>query len=889
MSWFSRLRNALHTRPLDDALEDEIQDHLERRAAALREEGLSPAEARRRALAAFGSVTRVREQSRDIRMWAGLDSARQDVRYAWRTMRRTPAFTICALLSLSLAIGANTAIFAIVDAAMLRPLPVPDAARVFTLAAPTLAAGTADATGESESFSYPLYLQLRAAAGETARLAVFGPSDRADAQDPDPAVPAGKVTQQFVSGEAFEILRVPPAVGRLFSSDDDRGPGTARTAVLSFEYWRRHFNQDPGVLGRSLTLNNRPYQIVGVAAEGFVGVEPGRFVDVWLPVMTFDPGVFGNPSINLFRIVGRLDASSRAERLQARLQPVFHDRQLTLIEQNAAMPAAALKAFAARGIRVRSGGIGASDFSRSFARPLWIVWTVAAAILLVACANVASLLLSRAAARSQEMALRASLGASHGRLVRQLLTESLLLSALASALGWVLASLAAPWLVTLLSTDSDPVRLVLAMDTRVLLFCAGTCTATALIVGLLPAWHGAGGRALAPVTPGSGTHRPFLGRLFVSVQVAFVFCLVVAGAGFLSSLHKLFTVDMGFDPRHVTVLTMRSDLGPRQDGLRLTQQLQRQVAMRPNVEGAAVGWWAMFTDNRRTEQIVLEGRPPSERQETFYRISPGYFATLRIPLLDGRDFGVSDTDGGQTVPTIVNRAFARRYFGADAVIGKAFQRGADGARHVIVGLAADAYYSDLREGLQPVVYFPMKPPRFFTLYVRSTLEPASVRRLVEQEMTTGTPGLHLADVTTLEQLVGNTLVREKLLAGVGGVFASLGLVLVAVGLFGLLSYSVVRRTKEIGIRAALGARRPTLIALVVQELFAMMGGGLIAGLLGSLALMRVIHSQLFGIALADPVVLSVAAAIFLVTTLAAVVLPAYRAATLDPMVALRRE
>jgi len=348
-------------------------------------------------------------------------------------------------------------------------------------------------------------------------------------------------------------------------------------------------------------------------------------------------------------------------------------------------------------------------------------------------------------------------------------------------------------------------------------------------------------------------------------------------------------VDMGFDPRHVTVLTMRSDLGPRQDGLRLTQQLQRQVAMRPNVEGAAVGWWAMFTDNRRTEQIVLEGRPPSERQETFYRISPGYFATLRIPLLDGRDFGVSDTDGGQTVPTIVNRAFARRYFGADAVIGKAFQRGADGARHVIVGLAADAYYSELREGLQPVVYFPMKPPRFFTLYVRSTLEPASVRRLVEQEMATGTPGLHLAGVTTLEQLVGNTLVREKLLAGVGGVFASLGLVLVAVGLFGLLSYSVVRRTKEIGIRAALGARRPTLIALVVQELFAMMGGGLIAGLLGSLVLMRVIHSQLFGIALADPVVLSVAAAIFLVTTLAAVVLPAYRAATLDPMVALRQE
>lgn len=889
MSWFSRLRNALHPRPLDEALEEEIQDHLERRAAAFRAEGLSPAEAHRRALAAFGSVTRVREQSRDIRLSAGLDGTIQDVRYAWRGIRKHPAFTITVLLSLSLAIGANTAIYAIVDAALLRPLPVPDAAHVFTLAAPTLEPGAPSASGETELFSYPVYLQLRAAAGPAAHLAVFGPTERVEAQGPDPRAPAERVRQQFVSGEAFDMLRVAPALGSLFSTADDRGP-VAATAVLSFDYWRRHFHADPGVLNQLMILNGRQYRIIGVAADGFFGVEPGRFVDVWLPVMTFDPGVFSNPSANLFRIVGRLAGNTSHEQLQARLQPVFHDRQQEIIAQAPAIPDAALRAFRETEIRVRSGGLGVSDFRRAFARPMWIVWSVAAAVLLVAAANVAGLLLSRSAARSAEMALRRSLGATRLRLVRQLLTESLLLSGIATGLGWIWAAGAAPWLVGLLSTDSDPVRLALVMDARVAVFCAGICTATTLVVGLLPAWHGAGGRAVAAPAPGRGEARRLsLGHLFVSVQVAFVFCLVVAGAGFLFSLHRLVTVDMGFDPRNVAVLTMRSDLGPKQDGLRLTQQLQRQVALLPGVQGAAVGWWAMFGDSKRAEQIVLGGRPPAERQEIFYRISPGYFAALRIPLLEGRDFDVRDTDGGQPIPTIVNRAFARRYFGTEAVIGKEFQRRSDRARHMIVGLAADAYYSDLRDGLQPVVYFPMKPPRLFSLYVRSTLDPGSVMRLVEQQTRAGVPGIHVVEVTTLETLIGNTLMKEKLLAGVGGTFAAVGLVLVAIGLFGLLSYSVVRRTKEIGIRAALGASRHALISLVLKELSGMMAGGLTVGLVSSLALLRVIRAQFFGIEPVDPVVLAAASAVFLATTSLAVILPVYRAATTDPMAALRQE
>jgi putative ABC transport system permease protein len=890
MSWWSRLRNAVYARPLDDSLEDEIQDHLERRAAAFRAEGLAPDDARRRALSAFGNVARVREQSREIRLWPGLESTIQDARYAWRTMRRNPAFTITAIMSLSLAIGANTAIYAIVDAVMLRPLPVPDASRVFTLAAPVLDAGAMAGADETESFSYPLYLHLRAAAGNSAHLAAFGPTDQAEVQGPDPTSPIVRARQQFVSGEAFEMLRVSPAAGRLFTRDDDRTPGVPRSAVLSFDYWRSHFSGDPNVVGRPLTLNGRPFQIIGVAPENFLGVEPGRAVDIWVPVMTFDPGVFSNPDASLFRIVGRLGDRTSPEQLQARLHAVYRDRQRAVIAQNPTLPAAVLTAFGERSIQVRPGGIGVSDFRRSFARPMWIVWSVAAAILLVACATVASLLLSRSASRSQEMLLRTSLGASRGRLVRQLLTESVMLAGLANGLGLAFASVASPLLVTTLSTNSEPVHLALTMDTRVLLFCAGICAATILIVGVLPAWHGSGARALSAVAPGRGeAHRLVLGRLFVSVQVAFVFCLVVAGAGFLFSLQNLFTIDMGFDPRHVTVLTMRSDFGPKQDGLKLTQQLQRQMSGLSNVQGAAVGWWAMFGDSRRAEQIVMDGKAPSERQETFYRVSPGYFATLATPLVEGRDFDVRDSDGVQPVPTIVNRAFARRYFGADAVVGREFRRRSDNARHVIIGVAADAYYSDLRSGLQPVVYFPMKPPRLFTLYIRSALDAASVRQLVEQQARITGPGMHVVEVTTLETLIGNTLLKEKLLAGVGGVFAALGLILVTIGLFGLLSYSVVRRTKELGIRAALGARRHTLIVLVLKELFVMMAGGLTAGILGSLGLMRLIHSQLFGLAAVDPLVIVTASATFLLTTSIAVVLPAYRVAIIDPLVALRQD
>lgn len=879
MSWLTRFRNALHPRQLDEDLAEEYRDHLDRRAAELRGKGLDPAEAQRRAALVFGNAAGFREESREARLWAALDATCQDARYAWRGLLRNPVFAATAVLSLGLAIGANTAIYSIIDAVMMRPLAVPQPDRLFTLATP-----------DSEIFSYPLYEQLREAAGDSGRVALLSAPNRVEAQGPSQDARREEIVEQFISPDAFEVLGVPPAAGALFSVAEDRYPGPRRVAVLSYDYWRRRFAADPAILGQTMNLNGMIVRVLGVVREGFTGAEPGKFVDVWLPVTLFDPGAFNNPEFNFYWLLGRLAPGSTREQLQARLQPTFHSHQLLRASRQSALPESVAQQLRDMKIEAHSGASGISSFRRTFARPLWILLGVACCILLIACANVASLLLARSTARSGELALRVSLGAGRQRLLRQLLTESLLISALAGAAGWLLARVAAPALVAMVSKKTDPIRLDLALDTRVLLFCAALCTLSALFFGLLPAWHAAGARPMFRLRHVSGqAGRLRLGQVFVGVQVAFAFCLVTGGAGFLFSLHNLFAVDTGFDARGVTVMTVTNSLGPSQRDrqLALMHQIRLRVAALPNVQGAAAAWGAIFTGGRRAERVVLPGKPPSAHEETFYRVSPGYFATLRTPLLDGRDFDPRDNDN-EPVPTVVNRAFVRRYFGTESVLGKEFQR-TDGTRHQIVGVAANSHYGDLRGGPEPIAYIPMKPPRGFTLYVRSTLDAASVMRMVDREASALGSGMRVSNATALETIVGNTILKEKLLAALGGAFALLGLVLAAVGLFGLLNYSVARRTKEIGIRAALGARKLLLVGLILRDLFGLMAGGLVLGLAGSVALMSFARSLLFGIQPADPRVIATAIAVFLLAAAIAGGLPARRAAAIDPIAALREE
>lgn len=894
MSLFSRLRNALHPKPLDNDLLDEMADHLERRAADLRNKGLSPADAQFEASRRFGNLTQLREQSREIRLSAVLETTFQDLRYAWRGMRKSPAFAATAILSLALAIGANTAIYSIVDAAMLRPLPVPEPERLVTIATPEIQESPVRVpSGERETFSYPLYQQFRAASADSARLALFSYAGPQEVQIPDRNAPIEKAVQQYLSGEAFEILGVPPALGRLFAAEDDRVPGGHPVVAISYDYWQRRFHGNPHVLGQRLQYEKTVYSIVGVTRRGFFGVEPGTFVDFWIPAMMYNKEAFTNAGWGWFHILGRLGPQATRAQLQARLQPALHVHDEDMMKQFLTIPPSIKKQFLELELRVHPAAAGISSFRQTFARPLWIILGVAAGILLIACANVASLLLARSTARSAEMAMRVSLGAGRSRLVRQLLTESLLLSLLAGALGWALARVTAPALVAMLSKETDPVRFALAMDTRVLLFCAAVSTLAAVFFGLLPAWQASGAQPieeLRGVRAQAGKLR--LGRFFVGIQVAFAFCLVIAGASFLFSLRNLFAVDKGFDARGVAVFDIDTESQKKEAQSAFLDQFQRRIAALPGVENAAAAQWALFQGNHWTDQVIRPGQTQPETEEEFFAVSPGYFAALHTPLVSGRDFEPRDRDSDEPRPAIVNQALARKYFGGEDPVGKIFQAHENSkilVTHRIVGVAADSHYGSLRGAPEPMAYIPIKDSNYFALYIRSPLDLGSIVKMVEREAHAMGSGTRVREVTTLETLVGNTLLKEKLLAGIGGVFALLGLLLAAIGLFGLLNYSVVRRTKEIGIRAALGARPPSLVLLVLKDLLSLIAAGLIAGLAGSLALMSFVGSLLYGIRPADPLVIVTAAAVFLAAAFLAGGLPASRAAGIDPMVALRHE
>jgi predicted permease len=679
-------------------------------------------------------------------------------------------------------------------------------------------------------------------------------------------------TTQFVSEDAWAVLRVPPALGRVFAPDDGRH-GAAAVAVVSWDFWQQRLGADPGVIEKTIRIDGRDTRIVGVAARGFFGIEPGTVVDAWRPAGAFDPGGLRARTVHWAHLVGRLADDATLANVQARLQAAFLADRVSRAGTSTPLPSSA------DAIAVRPAATGLSGSRQALARPLGILLAIATVTLLIASANVGSLLLARASARAVEMAVRTSLGAGRARLVRQLATEHLVLALAAGVVGWTVAWLAGPSLAAVLSRGRDPLRLALTMDVRVLLFSAGVCALSCVFFGLLPA-IATMSHAPMPrlrVAPVAGA-RAGLGRTLMAAQVAFAYCLVASGAAFVFSMSNLSAIDPGFDDRGVTVLTVGAD---RMMALPDVQQFQQRIGALPGVESAAVAWWAIFEGSRRTDRVVIPGAAPSEREEIFYRVSPEYFATLRTPLVEGRDFTFGDTDAAAPIPTIVNGAFARRYFGGDAVLGREFQR-LDGARHRIVGLAADSSYGDLRNGPDPIAYFPMKPPRWFTLYVRSRLDVGTVAQMVRRETAAIGSGAHLIEAVTLRGLVGSTIHRERLLAGAGAAFAGLALLLAAIGVFGFLNYAVSARAREIAIRAALGASPRSIVQLVLTNVLGPVGLGIVAGTLGSTIVLRLGQSLLFGVRAVDPVVLTAATVVFLAAAGAAAALPARRAASVDP-------
>ena len=632
--------------------------------------------------------------------------------------------TAAALVSLSLAIGACTAAFSLIDALILRTLPVDDPRSLVYLALRTPAEPR-----DGLSFNYPLFRELRAAGSRQVRLFAVSDQSRRDATFDDSGQ-AEKVYGQWVSGDAFTILGVKPALGRVLAPSDDVNPGRHPVAVLSYDFWTRRFGGNPDVLGRWVTIRQKSLQIVGVAAKGFTGVEPGIMTDVWAPTMMWDDRAIADPDTRWFKIWGRMEAGVAEEQAQAVLQTVLTNFRRA---QAARLPEESpdrIEQFLNTRVHLRSAANGPSGLRENFARALWVLGALAALVLLIACANIASLLVARATARQREMAVRASIGAGRGRLIQQALIESGLLALTSCALGAVLAVVATPKLVSMIGTSNAVVRLDVGLDWRVLGFLGGVGILVTFLFGLPPALHASAVPPAGALRSG-GRHATHAGlfRPLVAAQIAFSFVVLFVAGLSLTSFVKLLRTDLGFDASNVALVNVTATPGRPDSGQTLATwiNLLERVEHTPGVESASLSGWGLFTGSGRNKSVRIPGRTIDGYMPWYLPVSPGFLQTMRIPLMAGRDLEWRDAQPEQPTAVIVNESFARRYFPGESAVGKRFLRVDGGAVLVeqeVVGVARDAKYTDLREPAPPTVYDPYRPQDAAVIQVRTRLEMA---------------------------------------------------------------------------------------------------------------------------------------------------------------------
>jgi predicted permease len=893
MSWLSRLTNAIRPDRLDRDLEDELRFHLEARAEEAIRRGATPDQAAGEARLRLGNPLHTRETSRDAKLIPWLESLVQDVRFGFRMLRKDGTVTAAALASLALAIGAALAAFALVDALLLRPLPVFQPERLIQLT-------TIDERDphEGQTFNYPLFDRCRQAT--RGQLDLFAMSN----QYPEPVVFAGsggreeKLRVQYASGNALPSLGIRPALGRILTPNDDLRPGAHPVAAISYNFWMRRFGGDPAALGQWFSMGTRQFQIVGVTEKGFTGIEPGKGTDLWVPAMMWaNPEDLSDASNYWFGVLGRLQPGATAKAVRPVLQAVYAN---FLREQAAGFRAdesrAVVDSFLHGQLRVRSAPNGPSRLRETFARPLWILSAVAGLLLLIACSNLANLFTARALAREREMALRISIGAGRARLLRQLLVEGALLAVAASALAALFAAVSAPAIVGLLSTTDSPAYLDMHPDWRMTAFLLSACTAATLLFALLPALRASGVSPNDALKSGgrqsarSGALRPML-----AAQIAFSFVVLFVAGLLLMSFRQLTHVDLGFDrngPVLIAVGTTDSDqfAAMYSPAARLAAlQLLDRVRELPGVRKAAMCEFAFFSGSWMAENVRIPGRPPGAGSVYSVPVSPGFLETMGMRLLQGRSITPSDFTPTPSV-VLVNQAFARRYFPGENPVAKriVFARAHRDLPQDIVGVVEDAHLQSARDPVPPAVFVPLRSLTG-TLAIRTEGDPWKVVPLVRRQIRAFGHAVRDGDVTLQSTLVDDTLVRERLLALLAGFFALAALALVGVGLYGVLSYSVVRRTKEIGIRMALGARQSSVVRLVMREIAIAAIVGLAAGFALGRVLARPVESLLFEVKPADFRSLALPLALLLAAAVLASLRPAWRAARVEPSVALRNE
>ena len=893
MSLWSRAANHLRPRRVERDLDDELQFHLEQRIEELVAAGLTREAATAQATRRFGNPSRWREQSLDFKLLPWLDSVLRDVRLGFRTLRKNGIVTGAAVASLSLALGACVAAFSLVDALILRQLPVRQPDRLVYVAFPTDNAERP----ESDTFNDPTFVRLRdAGRGHIDLFAmstqVLRPVIFADARGEKE-----RVRTQYVSGDAFERLGIRASIGRVIAQQDDTQPGISPIAVLSHAYWQRRFGGDPSIVGQWLSMDEarqtRQFQIVGVVEAGFTGVEPGRPTDVWFPYVMYNQRAFGNYDFNWFRIMGRIADGASVDRAQPVLRATFTNIRRERAErymfdrspENVAR-------FIATPLYLRSAANGTSPLRLEFARSLWILSGIAALVLLIAGSNVANLFLARTAARERELSLRLSIGASRGRLIQQVLIESALVAAAACMIGLLFAAVAGPTVVGMLTPTDDPVYLDLRFDWRLIAFASALTLLTTALFGIVPALRASG---VAPITAlkgtGRGAARIGAMRPFIAVQVAFGLVVLFVGGLLVLSFSRLSRVDPGFSSSSVLLVSLETvqRMDPVQQRAAILQLIERLRSVSGVTAISAAEFGAL--GRAWTHGFRVPGTEHRTFEATVSPVAHGYFHTMSIPVVAGRGFkGQEITEHAKVV--VVNESFAARYFGGDTVIGRVldtkFADNEGEGGHEIVGVVADTRY-DLRKPAAPTIYIPLTQRGSGTIHARVSGDAAATGAFLREAVRAANPLFRVSTMRTQSAVVGQTLIRERLLALLSGFFAIVGSVLAAVGLYGVSSYSVLQRTREIGIRVALGAQQAGVIRTVLFDAAAAAAVGAVFGMAGGVYASRFVTSLLFEVSPLEFWSLTLPIGTLFTAALIASVAPALRAARVDPVTALRCE
>jgi predicted permease len=906
MDWLSELARRLwmlvHCRQFDADIEEEMRLHLELREQEKIQAGLSPTEARRAASRRFGNAMLLKEKSHMAWGWEWFESFVQDTAYGSRAMLRSPALTIVALLSLALGIGANTAIFSLLDAVMLRSLPVKDPAQLILLGKGN-ASGITDDFARTQLYSYPFFRRMRGenqVFSDTAAIFSMTNGVHGLVEGRREAEP---MSVQLVSGNYFNTLGVQAFVGRTLNDADDNSEGDHPVAVISYAWWKRSLARDPNVLNRTLKLGATTYNIIGVAPPEFFGTKVGEAPDMWVPLSMVKevPPNFGgykdNFSESLF-LMGRLKPGISIGAATSNVNLLF--RQILLGFPDAKLSQENLQKLDKTKVPLTPMATGLSSLRRQFSEPLQILMAVVAVVLLIACANIANLLLARSTARARELAVRQALGARRLRIIRQLLTESLVLALAGGVLGVALASVANRVLLRMVSGGLDPIPLDVSIDTRLLLFTVAVTLATALIFGTVPAFRATRLQLTDTLKAGRGPQgtsgKNPLAKVLVISQVALSLVLMVGAGLFLRSLVNLNNVDTGFNKENVLRLDIDSSSAGYTPGepreVALNQQIEERVSTLPNVKAASFSAFT-FHEGSWSSNIALPGMKINEDIDVKHNVvGIGYLETMQIPLLAGRNFSPSDTSTSQHV-AIISEHTAKILFPLGNPIGRHYGLGDNKPEDdvTVIGLVKDVKFDDLAEEPMNLDYIPytQHPWGFGDFEVRYTGGFAPVAAAVQRTIHSIDRNLPITRVTTLDEQVARSITNQRLVAQLSAFFGLLAVSLSCIGIYGVMSYVVTRRTNEIGVRIALGAGRSNMLWMVLREILILVSIGVVIGLPVTFAGDRLVSNMLFGLRPTDPVTLVGATVILLIVAAIAGYLPARRASLVDPVVALRYE